>query len=192
MQPNTDHGGYPQVLELRGLERESSDQRCMFSSPFGNLISHYRLSNWHLKLSISLLWAWLMWVNPCGPDNLWELRPIQFLDLQWENQPWIVMTILTWENQALPPYTHMPTHTYTHIWNMHNIQMHTQTHSHTHLYTHLWGPVWGPVWPGNSLDDFIISFSCNCKFMQLKRHKTFPSNLLVFLHLWWLPTFHWG
>lgn len=133
VQPNTDHGGYPQVLELRALERESSDQRCTFSSPFGNLISHYRLSDWHPKLSISLLWAWLMWVNPCGTDNLWELWPIQFLDLQWENQPWIVMTILTGEDQTLPPYTHIHTHM--------KYAQHTDAHTNTLTYTLTYTPV---------------------------------------------------
>ena len=126
---NTDHGGRLQVLELRGLERESSDQRCMLSSPFGNLIVHYRLRDWHSKLLMSLLWAWLMGVNLYGPVN-WELWPIHFLGLLWENQPWTVMTRLTQKNHPSPF-----THTYTHRHEIYTTYWCTHEHTHTHKHT---------------------------------------------------------
>ena len=134
---NADHGGRLQVLELRGLERESSDQRCMLSSPFGNLIFPYRLRDWHSKLLMSLLWGWLMGVNLYGPVNLWELWPIHFLGLLWENQPWIVMTMLTQKNHPSPfthtyPYTRTCTHTDMKYTQHPNAHMSTLTHTNIH------------------------------------------------------------
>lgn len=60
------------------------------------------------------------------------------------------------------------------------------------MYTHIYIPMRPclarqPPWMTS-----LAHLSYNCKITQLKRYENFPSNVLIFVHLWWLPTCHQG
>lgn len=89
-------------------------------------------------------------------------------------------------------HTHMHTDAYTHIYTIARMKyvQHTDARTNTLTHTHTYTPT-RPCLARQS--PYITSLShlpCNWKIMPLKRYETFPSNVLVFLHLWWLPTFH--